>query len=486
MSGARELLGKIVALRQRLEQVQGLAREASSAAVSIMQKHGTGLSQLWTLEQQVDQNQEQGRALEAATKPALPPQQSTSEMPKELTARARRVLQKGRELILALRELDQEPALKEAGSPKARYYHQTLHLTETTLRMAQLLPDSVSGQLQICDGMEVVLSAVEHRLEKIRAMSQKQQKSAARIQQLAQWLMQLEAGELKQLQPFAELADQILLEASQCTPLEIYHPVNTNAPDRAWVADCVARHALVTAQVMARIARHNPDLKVRLPQMVVAALIHDVGMLRLSPELVAKAEAFDDNDKREVELHTQHGEDIIRHALPEESWLVEAARSHHERLNGTAYPDGLRDQQVSQMTRILGVCDVYAACCATRPHRDAHETRTALTTSLMLAEQGMLDRQLAELLLHLSFYPPGTLIEMADGSVGAVIATHNGWESLQAPARPVVALLTDSSRKCLPTPLHVDLSQCDSRSIVRAMPHAEVLQILGERYPEWL
>ena len=52
----------------------------------------------------------------------------------------------------------------------------------------------------------------------------------------------------------------------------------------------------------------------------------------------------------------------------------------------------------------------------TRPHRPARETRTALTDTLLLAEQGLLDRKAAELLLLLSFYPVGTAVEMGDGA----------------------------------------------------------------------
>src|SRR5207249_69187 len=112
----------------------------------------------------------------------------------------------------------------------------------------------------------------------------------------------------------------------------------------------------------------------------------------------------------------------------------------------------LRDVQVSPLVRLLAVCDVYAALCSPRPHRSALDTRTALTDTLLLAEQGALDPHQAELLLKLTFYPPGTLVELADGAVGLVVATHQGRRDPSAPARPVVALVADSSGRSLPTP----------------------------------
>ena len=152
--------------------------------------------------------------------------------------------------------------------------------------------------------------------------------------------------------------------------------------------------------------------------------------------------------------------------------LSEAAGHHHERRDGTGYPDGLREQQVSPLTRLLAVCDVYAAgCCSRLTVR--RETRTALTDVLLLAEQGSLDSHFAERLLQLSFYPAGAVVELADGAVAVVAAPQSPRRELNAPARPVVALLIDADNHFLPAPRYVDLAQCDSHSIVRTLPPAE-------------
>src|SRR5262249_26344964 len=151
----------------------------------------------------------------------------------------------------------------------------------------------------------------------------------------------------------------------------------------------------------------------------------------------------------------------------------------HERLDGTGYPAGLRELQVPPLARLLAVCDVYAALCAPRPHRPARETRTALTDTLLLAEQGALDRSCAERLLQLSFYPVGSVVELADGRVGLVVATPSGRWDLQSPARPVVALLTDGQGQPLPGPQHVDLAQCEGHSIVRTLSPEERRDLLG-------
>jgi hypothetical protein len=69
--------------------------------------------------------------------------------------------------------------------------------------------------------------------------------------------------------------------------------------------------------------------------------------------------------------------------------------------------------------------------------------------------------------------------------VGVVVATHPGRHDLSTPARPVVALLTDGQGRPLPSPVHLDLAECESRSIVRSLPPAERRELLGGPYPEW-
>src|SRR5262249_6424599 len=145
---------------------------------------------------------------------------------------------------------------------------------------------------------------------------------------------------------------------------------------------------------------------------------------------------------------------------------------------------GLKDAQIGPLPRLLALADVYAALCCLRPHRPASDPRTALTDTLLLAERGKLDATLAERLLHLSFYPVGSMVELADGSVGLVVATHLAPRQLHTPGKPVVALLTDRDGKPLATPRHLDLAECEGGTIVRSLAAGQRRDLLARRYPE--
>jgi HD-GYP domain-containing protein (c-di-GMP phosphodiesterase class II) len=208
-------------------------------------------------------------------------------------------------------------------------------------------------------------------------------------------------------------------------------------------------------------------------------------MLGLPVDILAHAGPLSDPQRRIVEGHARTGGELAHRLLGGEAWLADAVAAHHERVDGTGYPAGLRGPDIPDLARLLAVADVYSALCEVRPYRLAKDTRMALAETLVLAEQGLLDTRHAGRLLDLSFYPVGTAVELADGDVGVVVAIHRHLDERQAPARPVIVVLTDQVGQPLPTPHHVDLAACESQSIVRSLSAGERRLLLGRNYPEF-
>jgi HD-GYP domain-containing protein (c-di-GMP phosphodiesterase class II) len=490
MSDTQVLLGKIRALRQRLEQAQGLAGEAGAAAAQLAAEgDGTG-PRLRLLTERVAAGLEHHALLDGTirqlTDLAAPAEQPRV-MPAQLTARARRVLERGRDLLVQLRALgedfaaaapDGEAPARSATDPLAVFYRETVAMTDTTLRTVQAFPDAPSAQLRLCDGLEAFQGVIAQRLTVLDDAVARRRREAERVATLADLLRALHTGEAADVKPYVALAEALVEDANQAAPLRFLH----DGPERP--ARFVACHSLTVAQVVARVVRADPEWRGRAVEPVLAALVHDAGMLAVPPEVLAQPGPLDDGQRRLVEGHVRAGAALAARLLPDGPWLAEAVAGHHERLDGTGYPAGLRELQLGALPRLLAVCDVYAALCAPRPHRPARETRTALTDTLLLAEQGALDRNHAERLLQLGFYPVGSVVELADGAVGVVAATPSPRRDLNAPSRPVVALLTDAQGAPLPVPQHLDLAQAESRSIVRALSQEERRDLLGRRYPE--
>jgi HD-GYP domain-containing protein (c-di-GMP phosphodiesterase class II) len=474
MSDTRTLLSKIGALRQRLEQAHRLAREARKAAESL----ADGPSQVLPLDQSVKLGAEADEELSRAVRPAsevLPPA-----VPRQLTARARSVLEAGVQLLAELREASGELAnpawdeTDEAASLKG-LSGDALSMMDMTVRSVAMMPDSASAQMQMCRGLEAIVEDVADRLRILKAGVARLRRRAGQTRLLESALTALETGQPCRLDELRTLAAELALEAENCEPLDLrQHP-------RGTVAERVATHSLAVARVMARVAPHARGLNASVADAVLAALLHDVGMLAVPTVALECQGKLDDAGRRSVEAHVHVGKQCLLQALRDLPHVRDAIACHHERQDGTGYPDGLRGENIPPLARLLAVCDTYAALAAARPHRPAHSTRAALAETLLLAEQGSLDQEGAALLLRLSFYPAGTLVELASGAFGVVVAA--GDPAL--PARPVVAVLTDARGCPLPRPWHLDLSRTDAHSIVRSLSPSQKRQALGRQLARW-
>jgi HD-GYP domain-containing protein (c-di-GMP phosphodiesterase class II) len=490
MTETQALLGKIAALRQRLDQAQALANEARTAVAALADEDSDPAGRLLALDRQVHAANEHDLHLDRLVRPLVvaaggdqPPG------PRQLTSRARHVLERGRDLLLRLREISPVfgdgpvPASGiiriDRGEPLARLYRETVALTDTALRTVPLFPDTTSAQLHLCEGLEAMLDIVAGRLRTVQASIAEMRQEAGQLTHLVALLADLEAGRPVAFARLASLAEVVLEEAWIGGPLR-FPLAGLDEPTRY-----VAAHCLSVARVAARVVRHDPDFRTHPIDAITGALVQDVGMLRLPVEIISHPGPLTDEQRRTVESHCRIGGDLLTPLRGEAPWLISAATHHHERLDGTGYPDGLRELQVPPLARVLAVCDTYAALCATRAYRPARQTRTALADTLLLAEQGQLDSHYGECLLHLGFYPVGSVVELADGSIAGVVAMPERRD-LSSPARPVIVQLIDSNGRPLALQRHIDLAQAEGPSIVRNLNDAERRAALGAQFPEWL
>jgi HD-GYP domain-containing protein (c-di-GMP phosphodiesterase class II) len=453
MSDTRALLSRITDLRKRLANAQGLLLEAG-ATVSAVKDAPPGTDLAEKLERDVLAGGRVQQLLDGSLRQiagALKGEDTVR--PTQLTARARRLLERARDLVGKLKPLASDPVLpaNDPDDPLVRGVRSAAAVTESAVRLVQAFPESPGAQLRLCEGVDGVLTAAADRIGVLAAAAAQRRQRADRVDTLAHLLAGLHAGRAQALDPFTALADAVLTDARQGTPLTF---LDAGPPhnDRDWLARHTAAHGLTTAQVVARLVKADPELNRHPNGPVLAALVHDVGLLGLEPELLAKPKGLDDGQRRTIERHPWAGAELVTRQLPSTRGLSEAIAGHHERLDGTGYPAGLKDGQIGALARLLAVADVYAAMCCPRPHRTALDPRTSLTDTLMMGEGGGLDTTWAERLLYLSFYPVGAVVELTDGSVGRVVATHPPRTDLHTPARPVVNLLTDSRGDWLPAP----------------------------------
>ena len=150
--------------------------------------------------------------------------------------------------------------------------------------------------------------------------------------------------------------------------------------ERLAVKDTSTReHTRRVAQLAVQVGQELGLRGERLRGLAVAALLHDVGKLQVPDSILRKAAPLSAAEFAVIKRHPGDGAALLdahRRASQGEAPLV---RGHHERLDGSGYPDGLRGDELSLEVRILGVCDVYDALTSERVYRHSIAQPQALT-----------------------------------------------------------------------------------------------------------
>jgi putative nucleotidyltransferase with HDIG domain len=108
----------------------------------------------------------------------------------------------------------------------------------------------------------------------------------------------------------------------------------------------------------------------------LCGLVHDIGKIGLPAGLLEKPGPLTLEERRQMERHSEIGERILRN-VDDYSEIADVVRSHHERIDGMGYPDGLHGEDIPLLARIIGVADAYDAMTSDRPYREALPSRVA-------------------------------------------------------------------------------------------------------------
>jgi putative nucleotidyltransferase with HDIG domain len=108
----------------------------------------------------------------------------------------------------------------------------------------------------------------------------------------------------------------------------------------------------------------------------LCGLVHDIGKVGLPPRLLERPGTLTREERLQLEEHPVIGERIL---LQVDGWveIARIVRHHHERVDGTGYPDGLAGDEIPLLARIVAVAEAYNAMTSDRPCRDAMPTRVA-------------------------------------------------------------------------------------------------------------
>lgn len=137
-------------------------------------------------------------------------------------------------------------------------------------------------------------------------------------------------------------------------------------------------HSMNVAFISVQMGLNRGFKGKKLENLAKGALLHDIGKLKVDPSILKKKEALTDEEYDIIKQHPITGCDMVKD-LPFDDEVRNIIRHHHEKLDGSGYPDGLRSAKISVETQLVTVADVWDAMTSERAYKTEYTGNIALT-----------------------------------------------------------------------------------------------------------
>jgi putative nucleotidyltransferase with HDIG domain len=190
-------------------------------------------------------------------------------------------------------------------------------------------------------------------------------------------------------------------------------------------------HSLAVSALCISFARQLDFDADQISQIGVGGLLHDIGKMKVPGEILNKPGPLTEKEFEIMKTHVKEGDRILNESTNLDAACICVTAHHHERLDGTGYPEGLKGDQISLFGQVAAIVDIYDALSSERCYKVAMSPHVALR-KLLEWSQSYLNRDLVEkFIAHVGIYPIGTLVRLKSGYIGVVI--DHGEKGLLTP-----------------------------------------------------
>lgn len=209
----------------------------------------------------------------------------------------------------------------------------------------------------------------------------------------------------------------------------------------------------------------------------LGALLHDVGLLRVPEDILARTGALTPPERAEIKRHADYGVALLADMpdLPSEVSAIVA--EHHERLDGGGYPRGVPGKAIGDLVRIVAIASAYEALIGKRVYHEALPPAVALAHLYGSESLGFDAGLVGEFMRMLGIYPVGCVLELQGGELA--IVTEG---SLRCPSRLRVNIITDARKQLLFQEKPLELGADDQQIIVKVLASDEPILALLQTF----
>lgn len=189
-----------------------------------------------------------------------------------------------------------------------------------------------------------------------------------------------------------------------------------------------------------------------IEDFALGCLLHDIGKMNIPQSLLNKPGKLTDREYLLMKQHTIYGYELLKqHDFGEGIALL--ARSHHERIDGSGYPDGLRGNELPEHVKILSIVDVYSATTLRRPYREPYGSSFA--ERIMMHEcKRVNDDYFCRFFQMLNIFPEDIIVELSEGTLAKIVHVND-----KVPTRPSLQDIHQSKPIDIPLAQRVQIKQ---------------------------
>lgn len=195
-------------------------------------------------------------------------------------------------------------------------------------------------------------------------------------------------------------------------------------------------HSMNVAILLANFGRYLGLDRSVLKELTLGGLLHDVGKIMTPDEVLNKPGKLTDEEFGVMRQHVVHSYDILSNTAGITPTMLEVAANHHERLDGTGYPQRLKGDQLSLYTRMSGIVDVYDAVTADRVYKQGMQPTQAFRILLKGINQHFDAELVTRFIKCMGVYPVGTLVQLSNQRLAVVMQRNE-----QQPLKPMVKVI---------------------------------------------
>lgn len=221
-------------------------------------------------------------------------------------------------------------------------------------------------------------------------------------------------------------------------------------------------HCVSVAGLMTTFAREMGLDEDTIHQVAIGGMVHDIGKTLVPDEVLNKPGKLEGDEWAVMKRHVEFSGELLKEHLGLSQVAIDVTMLHHERMDGTGYPKGLKGDDISLIGQMSAIVDVYDALTSVRVYKEAWEPSVTLKKLMEWSPDHFNPKLVQRFIKCLGIYPIGSLVELESGRVG--IVTEQGEDVL----RPCLKIIYNARKRCYTRVRELDLAREKSDRIVAA------------------